>query len=69
MLWYLCMPYACQNKEKEKTEGAPGTGICMEIKKKKRMFCKFSAKCLYDSENSLKFMAQKDEMSVINFIN
>lgn len=37
--------------------------------KKKRIYCKFSAKCLYDSENSLKFMAQKDEMSVINFIN
>lgn len=34
MLWYLCMPHACQNKENEKTEGAPGTGICMEIKKR-----------------------------------
>lgn len=33
MLWYLCMPHACQNKEKEKTEGAPGIGICMETKK------------------------------------
>lgn len=34
MLRYLCMPYACLNEEKEKTEGAPGTGICMEIKKR-----------------------------------
>ena len=33
MLRYLCMPYACQNKEKEKTGGASGTGICMETKK------------------------------------
>lgn len=33
MLWYLCMPHACQNKENEKTEGASGTGICMETKK------------------------------------
>lgn len=33
MIWYLCMPYACQNKEKEKTEGASGTCICMETKK------------------------------------
>lgn len=41
MLRYLCMPHACLNEENEKTEGALGTGICVETKKRNEYLVSF----------------------------